>query len=401
MGTKYGNFLDDPFQFDCQLFGISPREASSIDPQQRLMLQTVYRALENAGYAPDSSPSFSRETFGCFVGSATLDYVDNLRNNIDVYYSPGTLRAFISGRISYAFQWSGPSITVDTACSSSLAAIYQAARALIAGDCRAAIAGGVNVITSPDMYLGLDKAHFLSATGQCKAFDETADGYCRSEGCASFVLKRLDDAIVENDRILGVIKGVALNQSGLTSSITHPHAPTQERLFKSLLTTADVEPHDVTVVEAHGTYRSLSAHVFSQQTLAYCWLSSLPHAGTGTQAGDPNELRSIRGVFAQGRMPENKLHVTSLKSNIGHLEAASGGAALAKLLLMLRHKRIPPQALLHNLNPAIAELGTDGTYIATDAVDWTPPGKRTALLNNFGVSALAPIRDENRENILT
>lgn len=252
MGTKYGNFLDDPFQFDPQLFGISPREASSIDPQQRLMLQTVYRALENAGYVADSSPSFARETFGCFVGSATLDYVDNLRNNIDVYYSPGTLRAFISGRISYAFQWSGPSMTVDTACSSSLTALYQAARALIAGDCRAAIAGGVNVITSPDMYLGLDKAHFLSPTGQCKAFDETADGYCRSEGCASFVLKRLSDAVAENDRILGVIKGIAVNQSGLTSSITHPHAPTQERLFKSLLATTDVEPHDVSVVEAHG-----------------------------------------------------------------------------------------------------------------------------------------------------
>ncbi|KAM3420466.1 hypothetical protein BST61_g3735 [Cercospora zeina] len=360
MGTKYGNFLDDAFDFDNELFGISPREASSIDPQQRLMLQTVYRALESAGYVPDSSPSFSRETFGCFVGSATLDYVDNLRDNIDVYYSPGTLRAFISGRISYAFKWSGPSITVDTACSSSLTALYQASRALVAGDCRAAIAGGVNIITSPDMYLGLDKAHFLSPTGQCKAFDETADGYCRSEGCASFVLKRLSDAVAENDRIFGVIKGIAMNQSGLTSSITHPHAPTQERLFGSLLNSADIRAHDVTVVEAHGT---------------------------GTQAGDPNELKSIRGVFAQGRQPHNKLHVTSVKSNIGHLEAASGGAALAKLVLMLKHQSIPPQALLQNLNPSIDELGRDGTYITTKARDWRSGGKpRTALLNNFGAA---------------
>ncbi|KAI5360200.1 putative thioesterase, Acyl transferase domain superfamily, phosphopantetheine binding ACP [Septoria linicola] len=361
MATKYGNFVDDPFSFDAALFGISPREASSIDPQQRLMLQTVYRALEHAGYVPDSTPSFSRETFGCFVGSATLDYVDNLKGNIDVYYSPGTLRAFISGRVSYAFKWSGPSITVDTACSSSLTALYQAARAIAAGDCRAAIAGGVNVITSPDMYLGLDKAHFLSPSGQCKAFDESADGYCRSEGCASFVLKRLSDALAENDRVLGVIKGIAVNQSGSTSSITHPHAPTQERLFDSLLKNSDVAPHDVTVVEAHGT---------------------------GTQAGDPNELRSIRGVFAQQRPSDNKLHVTSLKSNIGHLEAASGGAALAKLLLMLRHQRIPPQVLLRNLNPAIDELGVDGTCIGNKAVDWKTINskKRIALLNNFGAA---------------
>ncbi|KAF2210496.1 hypothetical protein CERZMDRAFT_45538 [Cercospora zeae-maydis SCOH1-5] len=360
MGTKYGNFLDDAFDFDNELFGISPREASSIDPQQRLMLQTVYRALESAGYVPDSSPSFSRETFGCFVGSATLDYVDNLRDNIDVYYSPGTLRAFISGRISYAFKWSGPSITVDTACSSSLTALYQASRALVAGDCRAAIAGGVNVITSPDMYLGLDKAHFLSPTGQCKAFDESADGYCRSEGCASFVLKRLSDAVAENDRIFGVIKGIAMNQSGLTSSITHPHAPTQERLFGSLLDSADIRPHDISVVEAHGT---------------------------GTQAGDPNELKSIRGVFAQGRQSHNKLHVTSVKSNIGHLEAASGGAALAKLILMLKHQSITPQALLRNLNPSIDELAGDGTYITPKAQDWRSDGRpRTALLNNFGAA---------------
>ncbi|PIA92961.1 Conidial yellow pigment biosynthesis polyketide synthase [Cercospora beticola] len=377
MGTKYGNFLDNPFDFDNELFGISPREASSIDPQQRLMLQTVHRALESAGYVPDSSPSFSRETFGCFVGSATLDYVNNLRDDIDVYYSPGTLRAFISGRISYAYKWSGPSLTVDTACSSSLTALYQASRALVAGDCRAAIAGGVNIITSPDMYLGLDKAHFLSPTGQCKAFDESADGYCRSEGCASFVLKRLSDAVAENDRIFGVIKGIAMNQSGLTSSITHPHAPTQERLFESLLRTTNINPHDVTVVEAHGT---------------------------GTQAGDPNELKSIRGVFAKSRQSHNKLHVTSVKSNIGHLEAASGGAALAKLLLMVKHERIPPQALLQNLNPSIDELGRDETYITSKPRDWQSNGKlRTALLNNFGAAGSngALLLQEHVETITT
>lgn len=361
MGTKFGNFMDDPFLFDNQAFGISPREASSMDPQQRVMLTIVHRALENAGYVPDSTPSFARETFGCFIGNATLDYVDNLRNNIDVYYSPGTLRAFLSGRISYAFKWSGPSITLDTACSSSLVAIHQAARALAAGECRAAVAGGVNVITSPDMYLGLDRAHFLSPTGQCKAFDKAADGYCRSEGCAAVVLKRLSDAVNENDNILGVIKATAVNQSGQASSITHPHAPTQEKLFHEVLSKAGMWPEDVSVVEAHGT---------------------------GTPAGDPNEIRGIRNVFCKGRSLGNPLHIMSIKANIGHCEAASGVASLAKLLLMLKHKRIPPQALLRELNPAIRDLKADGTVISTERLDWTPSrGKaRTALLNNFGAA---------------
>lgn len=361
MGTRFGNFMDDPFLFDNEAFDISPREASSMDPQQRVMLTTVHRALENAGYVPDSTPSFARETFGCFIGNATLDYTDNLRNDIDVYYSPGTLRAFISGRISYAFKWSGPSITLDTACSSSLVAIYQAARALENGECRAAVAGGVNVITSPDMYLGLDRAHFLSPTGQCKAFDKAADGYCRSEGCAAVVLKRLSDAVNENDNILGVIKGIAVNQSGLATSITHPHAPTQEKLFKKVLSKSGMRHEDVSVVEAHGT---------------------------GTPAGDPNEVRGIRNVFCKGRSLGNPLHITSIKANIGHCEAASGVASLTKLLLMLKHKLVPPQSLLKELNPAIEDLATDGTVISTEPVDWTPQlGKRrTALLNNFGAA---------------
>jgi acyl transferase domain-containing protein len=361
MGTRFGNFMNDPFSFDNEVFDISPREASSMDPQQRVMLTTVQRALENAGYVPDSTPSFAKETFGCFIGNATLDYVDNLRNDIDIYYSPGTLKAFLSGRISYAFRWSGPSITLDTACSSSLVAIHQAARALATGECRAAVAGGVNVISSPDMYLGLDRAHFLSPTGQCKAFDKAADGYCRSEGCAAVVLKRLSDAVNENDKILGVIKGVAVNQSGLASSITHPHAPTQEKLFKKVLSKTGMRHEDVSVVEAHGT---------------------------GTPAGDPNEVRGIRNVFCKGRGLDNPLHIMSIKANIGHCEAASGVASLVKLLLMLKHKRIPPQPLLKELNPAIEDLAADGTIISRQPVEWrSRPGKRrTALLNNFGAA---------------
>lgn len=212
------------------------------------------------------------------------------------------------------------------------------------------------------MYLGLDRAHFLSPTGQCKAFDESADGYCRSEGCGMFVLKRLADAIAENDHILGVIRGVHINQSGEAHSITHPHAATQQVLFARLLERTGVDPLDISVIEAHGT---------------------------GTQAGDPAELASLRATFAENRTAEKTLHITSVKANIGHCEAASGAAGLAKLLLMLRHQVIPKQISLQTLNPKIAPLGTDGVEIARANMPWTrrEDGKRRlALLNNFGAA---------------
>ncbi|KAI0449074.1 putative polyketide synthase [Xylaria acuta] len=361
MNTRYGNFLRNPFLFDNELFDISPREAKSIDPQQRVLLQTAYRALENAGYVPDSTPSFARDTFGCFVGSATLDYVENLSSSIDVYYSPGTLRAFQSGRISYYFGWSGPSITLDTACSSSMVAIHQAARALTIGDCRAALVGGVNVITSPDMYLGLDRAHFLSPTGQCKAFDASADGYSRSEGCGMIVIKTMRDALAEGDHIHGIIKGIEVNQSGNAHSITHPHAPTQEQLFQTLFRKTRINPHQITVVETHGT---------------------------GTQAGDPNEVAGLRRVVCGDRHPQNLVHFTSIKANIGHCEAASGIAALAKVALMMKHGTIPQQISLSTLNPRIQKLGTDGAVIDRVSTRWVQPTKepKLALINNFGAA---------------
>ncbi|KAI0124771.1 putative polyketide synthase [Xylariales sp. AK1849] len=361
MITRYGNFMRNPFLFDNDLFDISPREARSMDPQQRVLLQTGYRALEDAGYVPDSSPSFARRTFGCFIGNATLDYTDNLRGDIDVYYSTGTLRAFQSGRLSYYFGWSGPSMTLDTACSSSTVALHQAVRALANGDCRAALVGGVNVISSPDMYLGLNRAHFLSPSGQCKAFDASADGYCRAEGCAVFVVKTVRDAIAEGDRIHAIIRGIEVNQSGNAHSITHPHAPTQEWLFQRLFERTKVNPHDITLVEAHGT---------------------------GTQAGDPNEVESLRRVLCTGRDPRCQVHFTSIKANIGHTEAASGAAALAKVVLMMKNGRIPPQISLKTLNPKIQALKIDGVVIDRNEVSWHQPGgqPRLALINNFGAA---------------
>ncbi|KAL9620218.1 MAG: hypothetical protein Q9160_005227 [Pyrenula sp. 1 TL-2023] len=361
MTTKYGNFLKDPFSFDPGFFNISPREAKSLDPQQRTLLQTTLSALEDAGYVEDSTPTFQRSSFGSYIGVATGDYTDNLRDDIDVYYSTGTLRAFLSGKIAYAFKWSGPSIVLDTACSGSLLAIYQACRALQIGDCNAAIAGGVNVITSPDMYLGLSRAHFLSSTGQCKPFDGAADGYCRAEGCGIFVLKRLSDAVAEGDRIHGVIRGIEINQCGEADSITHPHPATQSTLFRQLLQKSNLKPADVDIVEAHGT---------------------------GTQAGDYAEVNSLRAVFADGRKPKDPLIVSSIKGNIGHAEAASGSAGLAKLLLMLQHESIPPQASLTNVNPRLSSALGDSIRIPRHLVPWKPRGSnpRRALLNNFGAA---------------
>ncbi|KAI2638328.1 hypothetical protein GGS21DRAFT_548856 [Xylaria nigripes] len=357
----HGNYIQNPWAFDNTLFGISPREAKCMDPQQRILLQCAFHALQHAGYVADTTKTFQRETFGCYVASATGDYVERMSEKIDVYYSPGTLRSFLSGRISHCFGWTGPSVVVDTACSGSLVAIHQACRALIANECGAALAGGVNIICSPDMQRGLARARFLSPTGQCRPFDADADGYCRAEGAAMFVLKRLSDAVAENDRILGVIKGTGINQSGNADSITHPHAETQKILIQSVLTHANVLPGSITAVEAHGT---------------------------GTQAGDPIEFDSISAVLGKGRAPTNPLILSSIKGNIGHAEAASGGAGLAKLLMMINKGQAPPQVGLKTLNPKIAAMKDDSIIIPDHLLIWPRfcEMPRRALINNFGAA---------------
>ncbi|KAK3315849.1 hypothetical protein B0H66DRAFT_559875 [Apodospora peruviana] len=363
MGTKYGAFMDDPFFFDNAFFNISPREAKSMDPQQRVLLHAAQEAFEDAGYVADSSPSEQRASTGCYIGLATGDYTANLTNDIDVFYSSGTLRAFHSGRISYFYKLSGPSIVTDTACSSSMVSIYQACRALQHGDCTTVVAGGVNVITSPDMYLGLARGHFLSKTGGCKPFDAAADGYCRAEGCVLFVLKRLSDAVAEGDRIHGIIRNVMVNQSGNSHSITHPHSQTQMDLVKRLLDQANIDPASISVIEAHGT---------------------------GTQAGDSREVESLKAVFGPHHSPTRPLMLGSIKGNIGHCEAASGAAGLAKLLLMLRERKIPVQAAFNTVNPALAAgLDAASFIIPRQTIPWSHSSMKTprrALLNNFGAA---------------
>ncbi|KAG7122861.1 Orsellinic acid synthase armB like protein [Verticillium longisporum] len=361
MGSRHGNFLDNPFTFDTEYFNISPREAKSMDPQQRLLLHAAVEALDDAGYSPGATPSFQQTSFGVYVGAATGDYVDNLRNEIDVYYSPGTLRAFLSGRISYAFGFKGPSVVTDTACSSSLVSIYHACKALQSGDCTAALAGGVNVISSPDMYLGLSRAHFLSPTGQCKPFDAEADGYCRAEGCALVVLKKLSQARAEGDQIYGIIRGIGVNQCGTAKSITHPDYKTQAELFSRTLQLSRLSSASIDVVEAHGT---------------------------GTQAGDFAEVSSLSSVF-KGRPADNPLHLGSVKGNIGHVEAASGIAGLIKLLLMMKHETIPRQGSFQTLNPRLTSLANEHNLVVPNSPrKWTRTKghPRRALLNNFGAA---------------
>ncbi|KAL8913791.1 MAG: hypothetical protein Q9172_007210 [Xanthocarpia lactea] len=361
MAARHGGFIDDIWTFDNAFFKVTPREAKSMDPQQRVLLQTAQAALDDAGYVPDSTPTFRRASIGCYIGAATEDYTDNLRDDIDVFYSTGTLRAFLSGKISFVHNLSGPSIVIDTACSSGLVSIYQACRALNDGDCTAAIAGGVNTISSPDMYLGLDRGHFLSPTGGCRPFDASADGYCRAEGCGVFILKRYTDAIQENDQIYGLIKGVEVNQSGNAHSITHPHSETQVQLFQRLFSKSKIDPSTISAVEAHGT---------------------------GTQAGDAREIASIQSAFGTSHSANRPLVISSIKGNIGHAEAASGAAGLAKLLLMLRKDIIPRQASLTQLNPAFAGLGEAGIIIPFANRDWqhSRSQPRRAMLNNFGAA---------------
>lgn len=251
--TFWGNFIDHPDAFDHKFFGISGREAKSMDPQQRLALQVAYEALASSGYCSVSSATAPKDV-GCYLGVGAVEYEDNVASkDANAFAATGTLRAFISGRISHFFGFDGPSVTVDTACSSSAVAIHTACRALLGGECSMAIAGGVNVITSPSLHQNLAAASFLNPNGSSKAFDDAAGGYCRGEGAGMIVLKRLSQALADGDQVIGVIASSAVNQGANCSPITVPHSDSQSTLYKKVLAAADIKPQDVTYVEAHGT----------------------------------------------------------------------------------------------------------------------------------------------------
>lgn len=358
--SPYGVFMDRPGFFDTRLFNMSPREAAQTDPQQRLLLLTTYEALEMAGYQPNATPSTSTRRIGSYIGQTSDDYREvNASQNIDTFFITGGIRAFGPGRLNYHFGWEGPSYSVDTACSSSAASIQLACSALLARECDMAIGGGANLLTSPDLFAGLSRGSFLSKTGGCKTFDDNADGYVRADAVGIVVLKRLADAHADRDNILAIVKGATTNHSAEAVSITHPHAGTQERLFRAVLGKAGLCPQDIDYVELHGT---------------------------GTQAGDATESKSVTNVLGHGR--SSPLYIGTVKPNLGHGEAASGITSLIKATLMFRKNLIVPHVgVKGTINHKLPPLAEFNTHIAFNKTQFKArddgDGKRRILINNF------------------
>lgn len=331
----------------------------------RLALVTAYEALEMAGYAPNRTPSTNLKRVGTFYGQASDDWRElNASQNISTYAVPGGERAFANGRINYFFKFTGPSFNIDTACSSGLATVNAACSALWAGEADTVLAGGLNVITDPDNYAGLCNGHFLSRTGQCKVWDKDADGYCRADGVGSVVIKRLEDAVADNDNILATILAGTTNHSANAISITHPHAGAQKDNYTQVMQQAGINPLDVSYIELHGT---------------------------GTQAGDAVEAESVTDIFAPRkplRRSDQRLHLGAVKSNIGHGEAAAGIASLLKMLLIYQKNQIPPHVgIKTELNPTVPkDLEKRNVGLALQNINWPKKkGKlRYAVVNSFG-----------------
>ncbi len=324
MSVRHGGFLDRVDGFDAAFFGISPREALTLDPQQRLALEVAWEALEHAGIAPES---LAGSATGVFLGICNSDHfqrvLDRGDDRIDAYLASGNAHSVASGRIAYFLGLQGPALSVDTACSSSLVALHLACRSVRSGESRIALAGGVNVMCSPQTTVALTKAHMLAPDGRCKTFAAAADGFSRAEGCGFLVLKRLDHARADGDRVLAVIRGSAVNQDGRSGGLTVPNGPAQEAVIRAALADAQLAPADIDYVEAHGT---------------------------GTTLGDPIEVRALAGAFGPGRAPEAPLVIGSVKTNLGHLESAAGVAGVIKAVLALQHEHMPPH--LHFTAPS-------------------------------------------------
>jgi 6-methylsalicylic acid synthase len=354
--VRYGGFLDDIDGFDAAFFGISPREAALIDPQQRIALEVTWEALEHAGVSADR---LAGTESGVFIGVNTDDYGRRLLEDlprIEAWTGIGSSLCGVANRVSYTLDLRGPSLAVDTACSASLAAVEMACEALRQGTVPLAIAGGVMLIAAPALTLVMDAAGALSPDGRCKPFDAAADGYGRGEGCGILVLKRLSDARRDGGRIFAVIRGGSVNQDGRTNGIMAPSREAQEYLFRLACHRAGVSPDSVDYVEAHGT---------------------------GTKVGDPIEAAALAAVFGSGHTPRRPCLIGSVKSNIGHLEAASGVAGVMKAALALHHRVIPPSLNLTKPNPEI-DWAESGLRVVTETIRWTTPDDRP---RRAGVSA--------------
>ncbi|MCP4997170.1 MAG: polyketide synthase, partial [Hyphomicrobiales bacterium] len=315
MTTRRGGFLDDVAAFDAQFFGIAPLEAHSMDPQQRLVLEVSWEAVEHAGIAAET---LAGSHTGVFLGMSTHDYAHvhaQHATTADAYSGSGNAFSIAANRLSYLWDLRGPSVAVDTACSSSLVAVHQACQSLRLGECDVALAGGVNLMLTPDVTIAFSHAGMLAADGHCKTFDAGADGYVRGEGCGIVILKRRADAVKDGDRILALIKGSAINQDGRTNGLTAPNGLSQQAVVRQALHNAGVAASRISYVEAHGT---------------------------GTSLGDPIEVNALKEVLMEHRTQEQPCWIGSVKTNIGHLEAAAGIAGLIKVVLSLQHDEIFP-----------------------------------------------------------
>ncbi|MBA2679850.1 MAG: acyltransferase domain-containing protein, partial [Ktedonobacteraceae bacterium] len=358
MNTRWGGFLSDIRGFDAAFFDISPREAMYMDPQQRLFLEVAWEALEQAG---QSAEQLANSQTGVFVGVYNDDYsllTTKDARTLDAYAGLGGELGIIANRLSYFLDLQGPSMAIDTACSSSLVSLHLACQSLRNKECNLAITGGVNVMVSPEMTILTTRGNMTSPDGRCKTFDARADGITRGEGCGVVVLKRLSQAQADHDPILGIVRGSAVNQDGHSNGLTAPNALSQQAVLLQALQQGNVKPEEVSYIETHGT---------------------------GTALGDPIEVSALTRVYSTHRERENPCVLGAVKTNIGHLEAASGIAGLIKVLLSFQHEEIPANLHFQRLNPHI-HLQDTAFVLPTSAQPWPATArKRYAAVSAFGL----------------